>query len=260
MSASLQPLLGRTLVIIAHPDDETITCGGLLQQMREPCVVFATDGAPEDEYFWGRFGSRERYSAIREDEAIAALQAVNVKEVEFLARQTSAPLIDQRLYRELPAAFAALAAIAERRHPECLLTLAYEGGHPDHDACNFLAAQLARATALPLWEAPLYHRDINGAGVHQQFVEEHGEVLEYVVDGEELEAKLRMLSCYKSQFTSLPPFETGLERFRPQAPYDYSRRPHAGKLNYEYWQWRMTPEEVCAAFVDFVSAKAPLER
>jgi LmbE family N-acetylglucosaminyl deacetylase len=260
MSDPLQPLLGRTLVIVAHPDDETITCGGLLQQMQEPCVVFATDGAPEDEYFWGRFGSRERYATIREDEAVAALAAVGVKEVEFLARQSSAALTDQRLYRALPAAFSALSAIVERRRPECLLTLAYEGGHPDHDACNFLGAQLARSAGIPLWEAPLYHRDANGGGVHQEFVEEHGEVLEYVVDGEELEAKLRMLGCYKSQFTSLPPFETGLERFRPEATYDYSRRPHAGKLNYEYWQWRMTPEEVCAAFVDFASATAPLQR
>ena len=52
--SKLAPLLGRTLVIVAHPDDETITCGGLLQRMRDPCVVFATDGAPEDAYFWSR--------------------------------------------------------------------------------------------------------------------------------------------------------------------------------------------------------------
>ena len=71
--SKLAPLLGRTLVIVAHPDDETITCGGLLQRMRDPCVVFATDGAPEDAYFWSRFGSRERYAAIREQEAQAAL-------------------------------------------------------------------------------------------------------------------------------------------------------------------------------------------
>ncbi|PYX97930.1 MAG: hypothetical protein DMG63_13230 [Acidobacteria bacterium] len=69
--SKLAPLLGRTLVIVAHPDDETITCGGLLQRMRDPCVVFATDGAPEDAHTWGRFGSRERSAAIREQEARA---------------------------------------------------------------------------------------------------------------------------------------------------------------------------------------------
>lgn len=255
---ALDPLLGRTLVIVAHPDDETIACGGLLQRMREPVVVFATDGAPEDKYFWGRFGSRENYAAVRADEARAALAAVNVGGVEFLARRSEVPLIDQLLYRSLAAAFAALSIIVEERSPECLLTLAYEGGHPDHDSVSFLAAQLGRAFSLPVWEAPLYHRTPAGSGAYQQFVEENGGVIEYGVPGEELSAKLRMLACYKSQFEALPSFNTQLERFRPQAVYDYSQRPHAGKLNYELWKWRMTPEEVCAAFVGFSSSVAPV--
>src|SRR5690349_9921169 len=153
----LAQLLGRTLLIVAHPDDESISCGGLLQHIERPCVVFATDGAPEDEYFWRRYGSRDIYAALREEEARAALATVGVSEVEFLARQASSPLMDQCLYRSLPAAFAALAQIIERRHPQCLLTLAYEGGHPDHDAVSFLAAQLGRMFSLPVWEAPLYH-------------------------------------------------------------------------------------------------------
>jgi LmbE family N-acetylglucosaminyl deacetylase len=252
----LAPLLGRTLVIVAHPDDESISCGGLLQRMREPCVVFATDGAPEDEYFWRHYGSRDRYSAIREDEARAALNEVGVSQAEFLARQADAPLVDQRLYRALPAAFSALAKIVEQRRPQGLLTLAYEGGHPDHDAVSFLSAQLGRAFSIPVWEAPLYHRDASGGGVYQQFVKEHGEVISHAVSGAELQAKVRMLGCYKSQFDALPSFSSERERFRPQAEYDYSRRPHPGKLNYELWQWRMTPEEVCAAFVDFASTTA----
>ena len=76
----------------------------------------------------------------------------------------------------------------------------------------------------------------------------------------ELAAKLRMLGCYKSQFDALPSFNSELERFRLQASYDYSRRPHPGKLNYEVWQWRMTPEEVCAAFAEFSPAAAPMRR
>jgi hypothetical protein len=87
-------------------------------------------------------------------------------------------------------------------------------------------------------------------------VEEHGEVIEHSVSGSALEAKLKMLACYKSQFDSLPSFNIELERFRPQASYAYSRRPHTGKLNYEIWQWPMTPEEVSAAFVAFPSALA----
>jgi N-acetylglucosamine malate deacetylase 2 len=256
----LKPLLGRTLVVVAHPDDETISCGGLLQRMREPLVVFATDGAPEDDYFWRRFGSRENYAAMREDEARAALSAVGVDRIEFLAHHCKVPLIDQLLYRSLPPAFAVLSRMIEDGHPECLLTLAYEGGHPDHDSVSFLAAQLGRSFSLPVWEMPLYHRTPAGDGVYQRFVEEHGEVVEHRVAGEELAAKGRMLGCYKSQFDSLPSFNAELERFRPQAAYEYSRRPHTGKLNYELWQWRMAPEEVCSAFVEFSPAVASVQR
>jgi len=251
--ADLAPLLGRTLVIVAHPDDETITCGGLLQRIKEPCVVFATDGAPEDRYFWDRFGSRERYVAIREEEAKTALAAVRVNQLEFLSKQSEVPLTDQLLYRALPTAFATLSRIVEQRRPECLLTLAYEGGHPDHDSVSFLSAQLGRAFGLPVWEAPLYHRSSEGEGVYQRFVQELGEVIEHVVSGAELQAKQSMLACYKSQFDSLPTFNVALERFRPQARYDYSRRPHPGKLNYELWQWPMTPADVSSAFVAFYS-------
>jgi hypothetical protein len=58
-STRIRPLLGRTLVLVAHPDDETGGCAALLQRMQQPIVVFATNGAPDDEFFWGPFGSRE---------------------------------------------------------------------------------------------------------------------------------------------------------------------------------------------------------
>ena len=256
----LQQLLGRTLLIVAHPDDESISCGGLLQHIEQSCVAFATDGAPEDEYFWRKYGSRAAYAKLREDEARAALAAVGVTAVEFLSHRVQAPLVDQRLYKSLAPAFAALSRIVERFRPQCLLTLAYEGGHPDHDSVSFLGAQLGKTYSIPIWEAPLYHRNPAGQGIYQQFVVERGEVIEHHVEGEELENKMRMLACYKSQFNALPSFRPELERFRPQVTYEYSRRPHEGKLNYEVWQWRMTPEEVCAAFVEFSAAPAPLAK
>ena len=255
-----EQLLGRTLLIVAHPDDESISCGGLLQRIEQPSVVFATDGAPEDEYFWRKYGSRTAYARLREDEARAALQAVGVTAVEFLSHRVPTPLVDQRLYKSLAAAFAAVSNIIEQLRPQCLLTLAYEGGHPDHDAVSFLSAQLGKVHSLPVWETPLYHRSPSGHGIYQKFVVESGEVIEHQVKGSELDAKMRMLACYKSQFDALPSFRPELERFRPQVQYDYSHRPHAGKLNYEVWQWRMTPEEVSAAFVEFSTSAVPLEK
>ena len=76
--AELEILLGKTVVIVAHPDDEAAGCGVLLQRMQDPIVVFATDGAPADSFFWGRYGSRDAYAQLRRDEARRALKLAGV--------------------------------------------------------------------------------------------------------------------------------------------------------------------------------------
>ena len=248
--SELTPILGRTMVLVAHPDDESITCGGLLQRMGKPFVVFATDGAPEDEYFWGKHGSRAAYSQLRQEEARIALGHVGVSEIEFLADHAAGAvrLEDQKLFRALPVALELLRTSIKSKGPDAILTLAYEGGHPDHDSCSFLSAQLGQEFGLPVWEAPLYHRNSDGSGVYQRFVNEKNEVVEIEVTGEMLERKHRMLQSYKSQFDALPHFDAECERFRPQADYDYAQPPHEGRTNYEVWQWAMTAKEVSHAF------------
>src|SRR5579864_3550959 len=98
----LQRLLGRTMVVVAHPDDEAVGCGALLKRMRDPIVVFATDGAPFDKYFWGRYGSREAYRELRRKEARSALGLIGVKNVFFLGDDQA--IVDQQLFRNLPKA------------------------------------------------------------------------------------------------------------------------------------------------------------
>ena len=239
-------LLGRTLVLVAHPDDEAVGCGALLQRMREPEVVFLTDGAPEDAYFWGRFGSRAHYACIREHEARLALGALKVSKVEFLRGVT-----DQRLHLHLEDAFLFLTELIKRTRPEALLTLAYEGGHPDHDACSYLAHHLGARFSLPVWEMPLYFRDPAGFEAQTEFLQP-GEV-EITIEPtpEELARKRTMLAAYVSQGETLQHFSRAAEKFRPQVAYDYSRPPHPGTLNYEAWGWKITGAEVCASFLRF---------
>ena len=154
-------LTGRVLVLVAHADDESVGYGALLQRMREAVVVIATDGAPRDEYFWGRFGSRENYRAVRRDEARRAMQLAGVRELVLLAEEDSR-LEDQRLFLNLAAAYERLEKLVERVRPEAIATLAYEGGHPDHDSCSVLGARLGEQFGLPVWEAPLYHWGMRG--------------------------------------------------------------------------------------------------
>ena len=239
-------LLGRTLVLVAHPDDEAVGCGALLQRMREPAVVFLTDGAPEDPYFWRRFGSRQHYAGVRENEARLAMASAHVRTIEF---QRS--IMDQQLHRSLPTAFDFLLTVLRNLRPEALLTLAYEGGHPDHDACSFLAYHLGLRCALPVWEMPLYFRHPAGFEVQTEFCDPSGVEITLEPTPAEMACKRTMLATYVSQGEVLQKFTSAREHFRPQAAYDYGRPPHPGALNYEAWGWKISGAEVCASFARF---------
>jgi LmbE family N-acetylglucosaminyl deacetylase len=242
----LNELLQRLLIFVAHPDDEAIGCGILLQRAAEPLVAFATDGAPRDSYFWGRFDSREAYADLRGREATAALHEVGAPSPLFLDFA-----VDQELHLSLGRSLEALSDVVERWRPSAIVTHAYEGGHPDHDSCAFLAAQVAREYGLPVWEMPLYHR-ASGQTQAQCFIGGAPDVV-LTATAEELKCKLRMAEAYESQRLTLATFDMTREQFRSQPAYDFDRPPHSGALNYEAWQWPMTGRELCAEFSEIVN-------
>ena len=246
----LAPLLGKTLVIVAHPDDEIVGCGALLQRVREPLVLFATDGAPRNQFFWEKYGSREAYVHIRREEARAALAQIGVAGVEFLSPtgNPGQPFVDQDLFLNVPRALEAITEIVTHVRPEALLTLAYEGGHPDHDTCAFLAWWIAREFVLPVWEMPLYHRSAAGVMVKQEFITPEGDEVLFDTTLAEVRRKRKAFDAYASQHDTLDLFNPAVERFRPQASYDFRRPPHPGVLNYESWQWPVTGSQLVQAF------------
>ncbi len=253
---ALAPLLGRTLVIVAHPDDEAVTCGALLQRMREPHVLFCTDGAPLDPYFWKKQGSREAYRDLRQKEARVALGVVGVGQVEFLTTPAGERILDQQLFQHLPGAVEGVLQVIDRARPEVLLTLAYEGGHPDHDSVNFITHVVAQERSLPSWEMPVYTLFHKGKREFQTFMPAPEPVVVLQPAADEIERKRRMLESYVSQGNFLVNFDRVAESFRPMAQYDYARPPHEGVLNYEAWQWSMTGKEVSAAFAEYLRLRA----
>lgn len=244
-------LLRRTLVVVAHPDDEAGGCGALLQRIANPMVVFCTDGAPDDHWFWNSYPSRTAYAGVRRSEGMAAQRIAGVERVRFLSDHYPV-CSDQRLFRVLPTALQALVETVREWRPDALLTVAYEGGHPDHDSCSVLASILGRCFSLPVWEMPLYHRVPSGRLVCQRFLHPTGSERVLQPEQEEAQRKREMLAAYQSQ-PSLPRFVvSATEQFRPQPAYDYSQPPHPGMLNYEAWQWPMTARDVSAAFSDLL--------
>jgi len=235
-------LLERTLVVVAHADDEVVACGALLQLAREAQVVMLTDGAPLSAFFWKEYGSREAYARVR------AREANEVASVLGKPAPVILDIPDQQLHHNLSRAWHELERIARRFRPAAIVTLAYEGGHPDHDCCAFLAYELGNKFDVPVWEAPLYHRAGGEETVYQQFIGgEAGVSFSPAVDV--LAKKYELVSLYPSQAKTLEAFDLAVERLRRQSEYDFSAPPHEGVLNYEAWGWPVTGPNLCEEFL-----------
>lgn len=214
---------GRVLVFVAHPDDETIACGGLLQRARASLVVFAVDGAPPRYGFERRFGSLQNYSTLRFHEAATALGMLRDCSFRRLSRNNGACFVDQHLFLDLSEAFTSLYRTIQEFSPDCLVSHAFEGGHLDHDACHVLAAQSAVLFGLRVMEFPLYWRTREGPDIFQRFRDErHGELV-LQLSPEELVLKQRMLAAYQTQRGITSVFQVNTERFRPMLQVDCTR-------------------------------------
>ncbi len=145
-----------------------------------------------------------------------------------------------------------LAGIARRLTQLCaeyatllVLTHAFEGGHPDHDACAFAvqaACGLMRRKGLPppsVIEMPYYTIGETGWRV-QQFGDMASPETVIHLRPDERRLKQAMLDAYVSQQDVLSLFPPGVERFRLSPGYDFTRLPNGGDLLYEYQHWGLT--------------------
>jgi N-acetylglucosamine malate deacetylase 2 len=213
---------GRVLIFVAHPDDETIACSGLLQRAADSLIVFAVDGAPPHYGFEKKFGSLQRYSAVRFVEASHALSFVPHCSIRRLSRQDGTWFLDQHLFLELPEAFVSLVQIAREFSPDLVVSHAFEGGHIDHDACHILTKRTARALKLQSLEFPLYWRSPDGRDVFQQFRCSQEGDFALQLSQEEIRVKRRMLSEYRSQQKLTSIFRLHAEPFRAVTSADHT--------------------------------------
>lgn len=211
----------RPLVFVAHPDDETLACGGLLQRMPASLVVFATDGTPAGFGLERKYGSLKTYTELRFQEASRALRHVPSASVGWLTRADGSYFGDMHVFEELPEAATSLRTIAESFSPDAIVCHTYEGGHIDHDACSFLAMHVAEVLSLMRFEFPMYWADESGQAVLQVFRDVKpgaaGEVVEWQLDEAEIECKKRMMAEYRTQRGTVSTFAPAIERFRVAA-------------------------------------------
>lgn len=204
----------RPLVVLAHQDDE-LGCTGVLQRTSDRVtVIFMTNGdglAPAE-------GEDPRvYAELRRKEALGSLRAAGIaadsvrflghSEIEIyrhmalLTRQpTNRPSVVD-FFKPIHESIAQ--AIAEVR-PDVVFTVAFQGGHPEHDLAHFFTAHSLRTIAgthsipiPPLYQFPEYELTIL---IPMRFRPWYrGEILWVELTEEELVRKRAMVDCYPSQ-------------------------------------------------------------
>jgi LmbE family N-acetylglucosaminyl deacetylase len=243
-----RPPVRATAVVIAHPDDEAIGCGAQLGRLTDGPLVLMTDGAPrnlQDARTYG-FDSAESYASARNLEMQSALAASGLPEA-LLAR-LGVP--DQEVAFRLVDLAHRLAELFTRAGTRTVLTHAYEGGHPDHDATAFVvhaaAALLRRSDRhLLVVEMPYYRLGPSGP-LYQSFAEEPDclEITLGLTDGERL-IKHRMLEAHATQKSILARFSREVEHYRVAPRYSFTALPNGGLLHYARFEWGMTGARWC---------------
>ena len=229
--------LKRSAFVFAHPDDDVFISGlmrRLISTGSEVLGVWLTSG--------GFLGGQERREA--ELRSAASILGLEKKRYELLR------FPDLGLMRSLDSAAVALKEIFVRFKPDNVFVTAFEGGHPDHDAANFIVYESRFRSMLdfPIFEFPLY----NGTGPFwswrwriNAFPSGGPATLFIPLDSSEVDCKFSIMRVYSSQWMYMAPAFLAKSRKKlitQGEPYrkcpktrDHSLPPHAGKLNYERW-------------------------
>jgi LmbE family N-acetylglucosaminyl deacetylase len=195
----LQDRSRTALILLAHQDDEIVVApviAALLNDGRRLRVVYLTNGATEP--------SAED---VRNAESTRALISLGLTEsaIRFLGSDLAVP--DGALFRNFDPVYRALQDECERTgEPGDVITLAWEGGHPDHDAAHVLAMRLGRERGLDdhAWQMPFYRAAAWGPPWFSMFAPLpcSGPVWELPAPRDCAWLRARMIRFYRSQWRS----------------------------------------------------------
>lgn len=233
----------RTVLVMAHPDDETVGLGAQLPQLRQARLVTVTDGAPRDlrDARAAGFARAADYAAARRRELEEAMTLAGIAR----DRLASLGIADQGAALALAELTRRLADLLDGA--ALVVTHPYEGGHPDHDATAFAvhaACALIGRRGRPapdIVEASFYH-DRGGAMATGAFLPAGNvRAVRFDLDAARRDLKRRMVACFATQQAVLAPFPLDRELLRPAPAYRFTSSPAAAAL-YDRFDWGMRSE------------------
>ncbi|MGH8282200.1 MAG: PIG-L deacetylase family protein [Gammaproteobacteria bacterium] len=219
------------LFLLAHNDDEYFAALRMREEIRlgnRVLVAYLTHGSV-----------RGADSAARMQDSVKFLSKLGIRQDKILAIGRGQDILDFRLHERVVDAYRGLGEVLENIAIERLYIMAWEGGHPDHDASHLIGVAFARQRKLEeVYEFPAYSRFRVMHPLHKDF--------ELLTTGtSRIEAFKTLVSgfSYRNQrrtFLAMLPGSVvqllllGHQNYwRVPHDRDYAQAPHAGRLFYE---------------------------
>lgn len=193
------PLVGRHVIVAAHPDDETVSCAAVLTRARDVRLVHLTGDHPRRMERTQAFAAAGWYWPILDGDALdgAACQSLTT-----LSRLVAEALAD---------------ADVVWTHP-------YEGGHLDHDTAAYLVQQACAGRPMIRMEFASYYSRGEKRDVYGRFVPHRGAPeVTVALRPKTLVRKRAALAAYVSQAHILKKFPIGSETYRIAPVYDFTQ-------------------------------------
>lgn len=225
------------LFIVAHPGDEIVAAGGALTDLPEARFLHVTNGAPRDlsTAIEDGFFDRQEYADARKREFSAALRCAGLKEEQVSELGFAAGEVS----RNLATLTMSIAAVLREQQPDAVVTHAYEGTHPDHDAIAFAVQTACALLESDGWKAPTRieaagYADLGADSMVGEFVTPsftNGMTVQLAKERRRL--KQCMLERMPTRLKRLQNVPLNRESFRVAPEYDFTQPPQEGALHYE---------------------------
>jgi LmbE family N-acetylglucosaminyl deacetylase len=225
------------MFIFAHFDDDSTISGTINMYLRSGWdveVVWLTS-AGTGGYFWGTVEERRAEMEVAADKMGLSQAQRHVLGIS-----------DRGCVEHLPEIIDRVTELTNQYQPSVVVTLAYEGGHPDHDSTSVAGYVAQRRTNFKFvcFEVPTY----NASGPRLMpyrfngFIKAYGPAKYVPLDDRAWQVRQDVRLAYKSQWFLMRP-EAVLEdwrRMRGQGEpiretpdYNYLEPPHPGRLYYQ---------------------------